>query len=325
MASCLDNIISVKDVCAQGDEPVQSLSGLDLFDAPEISLNALASIAPAEYTQGMALARAKVALAVKLIGNDLRSVLAANNVMQSLAEPHYESGRFNTLNTFVADGKDRGVVLYRNNKQGSGALRKLKIYKVRIYPTASHEVANLIIKDEYTTTTYPVELVGDQINEFDINYIVQGGYARVYLNDVSVQSNTITCFTGCGGTMPNKCGYVKGFYNGKDQSSKEGYGIQLDFGCYCDYNELMCALAPTYIGELVWLRSRELLLEERLRSDRLNNFVVYNTEETKLFRNEIHNEYIGKWQTFAGSLLNIIKSLGDSCLQCKGVRWVTNI
>lgn len=325
MASCLDNIVSVRDVCAEDGEQIASLSGLDLFDAPEISINGLASVAKEEYIQGITLAKAKVALAVKLIGNDLRSVLAANSVIPSLSEPHYESGRFNTLQGFPADNKDRGVILYKNQRHNRGGLKKTKIYKVRVYPTAAFEAATLTIEDEYKTTTYTVELVANEVNEFEIDYVILGKYAKVYLNNVPVLSNVITCFTGCNGTYPNECGYVKGYNNGKELSSKEGYGIQLDFGCVCDYDELMCTLAPTYIGELVWLRSRELLLDERLRSDRLNNFVVYDKEETKRFRDELHNEYIGKWQTFASSLLGIIQKLGDSCLQCKGIRWVTNI
>ncbi|MBW7913075.1 MAG: hypothetical protein H3C54_05095, partial [Taibaiella sp.] len=81
--SKLENIISVRDVCA--GEQQQSLSGLDLMDAPEISIKNLANIANEEYTTGLNLAKKKVQQAIILVRNDMMSVMAANKVIPNLS------------------------------------------------------------------------------------------------------------------------------------------------------------------------------------------------------------------------------------------------
>jgi hypothetical protein len=63
--SDIQNIISIRDVTTE--ENVPSLSGLDLMDAPEISIINLANIANEEYTSGLALARKKIEQATLLV------------------------------------------------------------------------------------------------------------------------------------------------------------------------------------------------------------------------------------------------------------------
>jgi hypothetical protein len=324
----LNNIISVRDVCCT-DCTSTSLSGLDLMDAPEISILNLASIANEEYVTGLNLARKKVEQAGIMVRNDLMSILAANNVIPNLTDKKYSTGEFKTTITFPAEDKERGLTVYKNNRI-KGQLRKLVIHTIKIYPLADAEDVSLKIYDDYAegiVSTYNISLVANQVNTFNVAYELKGSFARVLLDgtNVPVASSYLTCFTGCNGTMPNDCGYTKGWYGDKEISGKEGFGINVEFSCACDYEQLLCDLAKTYIGEILWLKARVMLMEEHLRTNRLNNWVVYGREETEKYLADVENQYREKWKVFADAMPGILKQFKDDCLVCKGVRWMTNV
>lgn len=323
----LNNIISVRDACS--DEPSESLSGLDLMDAPELSPLNLASIANEEYVTGLNLAKRKVQQAVILVRNDMMSVLAANNVIPNLSAKLHTTGTFKPNVTFPAEAKERGLTIYKN-KRIKGSLRKLKISTVKMYPLAEAENVALKIYDDYaggTVTTYEVNLTANEVNSFKIDYEIKGSFARVLLDGtgVPVTSAFLTCFTGCNGTLPNDCGYTKGWYDDKEISGKEGFGIVAEFTCECDYEQLLADLSKTYIGEIVWLKARVLLLEEHLRTNRLNSWVIYGREETERFLTDIENQYRDKWNIFTGAMPGILRQFKDDCIICNGIKWVVNL
>ncbi len=325
--SSINNIISVRDV--QGTETPSSLSGLDLMDAPELSIRNLANIANEEYVTGMQLAQRKVQQATLLVRNDFMSILAANRVMPQLAERQYTTGEFRAATTFPAEAKERGLTLYRNTRI-KGTLRKLYINSIQVYPLADATGAELKIYDDAgggTVSVYNIDLNANTVNTFRVNYEVKGNFARVLLNGtgIPVASSFLTCFTGCNGTLPNDCAYTRGWYDDKEISGKEGFGINVEFNCSCDYEQLLCDMARTYIGEIVWLKSRVLLLEEHLRTNRLNNWVVYGREETQQYLTDVENQYRDKWRIFADTVPGILQQFKDDCLQCNGVKWVVNV
>lgn len=328
MASCLDNIISVKDVCNPAND-TPSLSGLDLFDAPEISTNTLAKMANEEYVTGLALARAKVGLATKLVKNDLQSAMAANNVLPNITDIKYNAATFNAATVISALAVNRGLILHRNPRI-KGRMNKCVIETVWAYPLVNATGVSLTITDNGNggvTSTYNVDLIAGEANKFTLNYLVQGTFAQVYINGdgLSFSSSYLTCFSGCNGALPNACGYVKSYYNGKEISGREGYGISIDFKCACDYDELLCGLSKGVLGNIIWLKSRLLLLEELIKTDRLNNWTVYNREESKEYYGQLNGEYVTAWNTFVNSLPNILANMQDECLDCRGIRWMVNV
>jgi|GEM_PF-1406947 hypothetical protein len=323
----LCNIISVRDTC--GGETPESLSGLDLMDAPEISILNLAHIANEEYVTGLNLARQKAAQAHILVRNDLMSALAANHVIPELTAKRYTTGEFKPAITFPAESKERGITLYKNTRI-RGNLKKLRIHTVKLYPLANATNATLKIYDDHAggiVSTYNIDLIANELNSFNINYEVKGSFARVLLDGTAIPmaSAYLTCFTGCNGTMPNNCGYTKGWYDDKEISGKEGFGIALEFSCECDYEQLLCDMAKTYIGEIVWLKARVLLMEEHLRSNRMNNWVIYGREETQQYLTDVENQYREKWKIFINAMPGLLKQYKDDCLHCNGIQWVVNL
>lgn len=325
--SCLENIISINGFC--GDQRTISLSGLDLFDAPEISARNLANITNETYINSKELATAKLNLARILVKNDLVSVMGANNIIPQVADQKLTCGEFRPSVVIEADATERGVTLFRN-KQIRGRLRKLTIHTIKIYPLVSKESVTVKIYDDYASgmvSEYHFELTANGVNEFDVEYTVKGSYARVVMDgtDVPVASAYLAMCAGCNGTMPNDCGYTKSSYGGNDTNGKEGYGLLLDFSCKCDYEQLLCDLSDSYVGELVWLKTRYLLQEERMHSNRLNNYIVFGTEDAQATRDDIHTQYINKWNAFVNAAPQLLRTFRDDCLECRGARWVSNI
>lgn len=148
----------------------------------------------------------------------------------------HSSGTFQPAISFPAEAKERGMTIYRNKRYASPE-KQLVINTVKIYPLESKVDALLRIYDDFEggkTSTCIVELTKNQVNTFKLDYVVHGTFARVLLDgtDLPVAGSFLTCHTGCGGKLPNTCGYVKGWYHDRELQAKEGYGIVVEFGCY---------------------------------------------------------------------------------------------
>lgn len=318
---CLQNIVTVRDYCA--GETSNSSSGFDLMSAPEISLQSLGAMAKPEYLSGLNLAREKVKLALNLIESDFLLLLGSSGMQANIFAPLISTGGFaNTSNNAPAP-MERGITIYKNPKQS--VLKKLKISKVSIFPMTSGTF-DLKFYDSGYLSLIPVTLVGGQINHFDVDYTVQGASVKILLDNTALATYTsnLTCLIGCNGGIPNECGYVKG-YNGSTDVQKEGFGINAMFSCECDFSELLCMFSKQAIGKIIWLKSRVLLMEERLETTRLNSWIIYGREEASTKKTELENEYREAWNMFVASLPELLKYTGSDCLKCNGIQTVTNV
>jgi hypothetical protein len=309
---------------------VPSLSGFDLMMAPEITQRNLAATATENYMSGWNLAKEKLQQAQLFVRNDFIAALQSNNVMANQDERIYDTSIFNTDVSKGMAPAERGIVLFRSSKI-RGKLRKLRITEVTIYPLTDVASTYLTVYDVVGNTEiasrYNVALVAGQENTFKLDYLVKGTHARVTLDNTAIElaSAPVTCFEGCNGTLPNDCGYARGWDGTKDVRKGDGYGINVKFQCACDYEELLCGLAKTYIGEIIYLKARVLLLQEHQASNRFNNWIVYNTEKTEKALANVEAEYIGRWNTLMQGLPNILKAYRDDCITCNGARWVINL
>lgn len=326
--TCLHDIVSISDPC--NPKPVACLSGLDMFHAPEITVGNLAAMATETYDSGMALLRTKLDLAILLVQNDFISALNTNGVVANTVAATYETSTVNPVAGMGMAPLERGVIVVRSTKI-RGKLRKLKLKQVVVYPLTSAASVMLNVYDvsgsKETAYRYNVELVANQENIFDVGLTLQGTHFRVTIDNTAIEmaSAPVVCFEGCNGSLPNDCGYARGWDGMREVPKGDGYGINLIFGCECDFTELMCNLSKSFIGQLIWLKARILIMEEHLYSNRFDNWVVYNREDTALHRQEVQAEYQRQWQGLMDGLYAILKTYRDDCIECRGIKWHTNI
>ena len=313
---CLNNIISVRDHCQ--NQLAQSSSGYDLMDAPEINLAHLNDVANAEYLKGLNLLKNCVRLAIRDLETDFIQVLHANNFTANLHAEEISTGVFSSEYSNNGTGL-KGIVLHKNNVRG---IKKLKVSKIRIYPQNDHESATIKIIDSGRISELVVQLVGGRINEFLTDYVVEGNDVKILMEGVETLSSQLTCLLGCHGSVPNSCGYVKG-WNGSAEIQKEGFGINAVFTCECDYSQILCRQSKSYVGKLLWLKARINVLEERVHSSRLNPFIIYGSEDAKKQRIELIQEYNADWNIFIDTIPHAITN--DECFNCTGAKLVTNV
>lgn len=324
MNPCLQNIVLLSDACGE------STSGYYLLKAPEISIEALAAVANSTHQTARKLAEERIKLAAQMVANDLIAALHANRIATNQSIITYDSSEHKGGTNMGFAPVERGVTIIRNAK-GRGLLRKLKLTEVQVYPLQDAEAVTMKVYDEnsgdYEAASYTVALVANQVNTFKLDYTVKGKWARVVFDNtaLSFASAPVKCGEGCNGILPNDCAYARGWNGYNDIRKGDGYGVNVRFQCYCDYEQLLCNLSKTYVGEIIWLKARVLLMEDHLRTDRFNNWVVYGKKETDAYRQEVENEYRERWNTLMGALPNILRTYNDDCIECRGARWVTNI
>lgn len=322
MSDCINNIV-VLGLC---DDPAPS-SGFKLLDAAGISIKNLNNIADDSSIQGLQLAANKKVVALNMVRNDFLAALSSKNVVTQLANRTYKSSNFITNSNIGNYNGERGLTLFRS-RNIRGELTKQTIYSVDIYGTSNANI-DLIIYDAGVKTEYEFTLVNGQINTFGINYKVRAcrehEFCRVVIdnNIFSPAQAVIECKEGCNNTMPNECGFVKG-WDGQRQVKNEGYGININFSCECDYESLLCSLSKTYIGELIWLKWQELIFDEQYKTNRFDNWVIYNRDELPQYIEKLEAQYANQWNNLNAGLYDMLKIYRDSCLNCRNTRFVVN-
>ncbi|ADX66963.1 Uncharacterised protein [Weeksella virosa] len=322
MSTCLDNIVSVSNPCS--NEKAFNTSGYDLLDAPEINLSNISQIANSDQPNGYEFLKAQLKFAIRDVVNDFISVLNTNNLITQLVSDQIITGQFdNSLNNPIA-GKC-GITINRNQQYYEpNSIKRLTIHSVMIFPVDDHEKTNLFIQQGTVIKTFPIKLIGGKINKYSINYKSEGNDPiHVYLENIETYSSELTCLIGCNGSMPNQCGFVKGYKNGTE-IQKEGFGINIAFSCDCDYESLLCRYAKSYVGKIIYLKSRANILQERLNNDRITSFIIYGREHATELHEKVENEYRETWNSFVESLPNLLINDSD-CINCKRVKIVVNV
>lgn len=326
--SCLESIVTL-GVCPDDGE---SSSGFRLIDAPGISSKTLALTANENYTQGSELAMAKKALSIIQLKNDFIGALQARRVVTTITDPVYNTGEFKPATSIGQYSGERGVVIHKNASY-RGTLRKTFIKSITLYPLQSGTI-DIKIYDGYTVRSWEVEVTGGQPNTFDKETLENFPYefgtssavkVLVDQTDIAFASSSIVCHVGCGNKMPNGCAWADG-WDGIGYVKREGFGIVVDFYCTCDYEQILCDLSKGFTGELLWLKWQINIFEEQLKTDRFTNVVIYNRDELRdKIIPQLQNDYATKWNDLMNGLKGILDTYKDDCLNCRGVRWRTNI
>ncbi len=323
---CIENIVTL-GIC---DDDV-STSGLTLMQAAGMSPKNLENTASEQYVSGVRLATIKKQVAITLLKNDFIGVLIGNNIATTIADPIYDTSTFIPGVDMGLYAGARGVTLHANNSNYHGRLRKRKITGISCYPLTSGN-ADIQIVDVIsgvtTITPFAATFVANRINTFKIDYTCENDTVKVLIDntDINFASAPISCMKGCNNSMPNNCAWADG-WDGTAAVKSEGYGINVMFKCHCDYDQIICDLAPTFTGELIWLKWQELVFDEQYKTNRFSSWVIYNREDiATVVLPQIREQYVKKWNDMvSGALFNILKTYRDDCLNCRGVRILTNI
>lgn len=317
MNACLQNIVTLGSSC---DEQA-STSGFTLLQAAGMSPKIFANIANENYTSGANLAEAKKNLALLQVRNDFIGALQMNKVIAMTAKPVYDSSKFNIGQSVGLYEGERGVTIHSTPRRGG--LKKTIIKNIQVYPLDS---GNAVIKiyDGYEEVQFDVTLVANQVNSFDADYILKGEKVRVLIeqSEIRFASAPITCLKGCGGKIPNDCAWVDG-WDGVKAVKSEGYGLNLQFYCECDYDQIICDIK--YMGELIWLKWQILIFDEQYKTNRFNNWVTYNRDDLPEIITELTTQYANKWNELMMGVYGILNQYKDECLNCRGIRRVVNI
>lgn len=317
--ACIDNLV-VSGIC----DDTQSETGYRLIDAPGMNVRNFADIAT--DSSGVQMVEDAKRLTLIQVKNDFIGALQMNKVVTQMANPKYNSSVFRPTNP-VGSGNNRGLILRRKNPKGG--LTKIKIHTIEVYPLSDGTGTIEIIDNGYSTS-WGVDLVGGQVNVFTseatsaLPYTLASTMAEVTLTtDVAMASAEVICRTGCNGTTPNECGYVNG-WDGNKEVKKESYGLNIYFGCECDYEQIICDTKAMF-GELIWLKWQINIFREQYMSNRFDNWVIYGREELEKYIPQLENMYATKWNQMMDGLFGILKQYRDACLDCRSNRWVTNI
>lgn len=256
------------------------------------------------------------------LGINAIALLAQRGFTTAMVNDSLSVARFQNGVVIPASNSPRGIILRPEVR--SATIRRSRIASIQALPLQSATEATLTIHDNGLAYSYTVELVGGQVNTFAIQHTIEGTAAHVYLTapGVSFTSSKLVC--NCDSTLPPGYGSLNG-WNGTVGSSREGFGLSVVLERFCDYDYLMCQMAQTYLGEIVWLKARILLLEERLQSNRLNNWVLYDREDVGEYKAELEVYYDQRWNAMVAALPGLIQARRDNdCLPCRGISWRAN-
>lgn len=331
--SCNLNDIVTLGLCP--DEGL-GLSGLRLIDAAGISSKILANIANETYVQGANLAMEKKRVALIKFRNDFIGAMQSNRVVTTIVDPIYPAADFNTSLDVGTYAGDRGVVLHKNTNY-RGTLRQTIINSIECYPLQSGDgtIKLIVEKNGYVNEySWEVTFVADQVNifgaeqfsEFPFILPPEAKSAKVLVDqtDISFCSTVITCLKGCSGSLPNECGWVDG-WDGAKAVKDEGYGVNINFLCHCNYEQILCDLSKSYSGELIFLKWQIEIFDEEYKTNRFNNWVIYNRSELPGIIADLNNQYATKWNNMMSGMLGILNAYKDQCLNCRNIRWVVNV
>lgn len=316
--ACIDNIVQL-GLCPE-DEGAAT-SGFTLLQAPGMSPTVFANIANENYKSGHQLALQKKELAINQVRNDFIGALQNNSVVAMMAKPVYDSSKYNTgQSTGNYDG-ERGLTIHKTRRHGG--LMQTVIKNIQLYPLSSGS-ATIKIYDGYVETQYAVTLVANQVNTFDADYVLDGASVRVLIDqtDIAFASAPIICHKGCNNQVPNNCAWVDG-WNGTAAVRTEAYGINVQFYCECKYDQVICDIK--YMGEIIWLKWQIAILEEQLRTKRFTNWVIYTADVLPDAIADLNRKYVEKWNEMMNGLFGVLRTYRDECLDCRGVRWKSNV
>lgn len=328
MASCIDNIIGVKNPC--DTEVTESLSGYFITDYPGITLQSAANIADEKTKSGYEYLKDLVRRAMLRLNNDILMYINTEFITNSIKASTWETGTFEYPYTTVAAGDaniQRG--LYFRKKDLTCKLYKMFLENIRIFSAETVTTTLKIIDVGHTEYAPTINLVADEIKEFDLNIVLQGNECIISLpGNIEVYHNKPSCGIGCGGSPISDCVAVNGYMDNADLQSSEAYGIEADVLCKCDFSKLICEMAnDKIIGQAAYELCGAMFYDEMTKTNRMNYLTIYKGEELanqasagfSMYKQTLNNAFAGFERYLAK------KDAGCGCIECEGASILSNV
>lgn len=323
---CLNNLVGVSR-CGQ-----PTTAYIDLMRAPEITNKALAKTATDKYTTGFNLAQSMIDNAQTDIIDDLIGRMKINNMIADLTEISYSTGYFHQGTTILPPLPDditkRPGQILRKVSQRRGSIKRMQITQLELYPVDNAPDAEVHIVDGAERTVYKIALTGGYVNKLKlaIPYRVNSEIVSVLIWSPGTRfySNELICLKGCDGNAPNNCAMSASFNGTTEVRGKEGNGLNVIFECSCDFSALFCDFAKSHLANLIYLKSRMLLLQERIYGDRMNDFIVFGIDEAKELYTLLLSDYTTGMDALFAALPQYLQRIADDCILCRGIGWQPN-
>lgn len=325
--ACFENILGIKPNCDCG-ESGEPKSGYYISDYAGITLQGAANIADETYHSGIEFLKGIRDKAMRKMQNDLLAYINLNFKTNNMIGYEWCSGKkYNTNTISPAPTLKRGILLEKKNAKCS--LTKMFIQRIRVKTNFTGQTDLFVADLGGVLTTYTIDLVAGAITEIEVELPVIGDEVKIYIDgSVEVYSNKIDC--QCRGGSSSKCAKVKGFTESASitLNTSEGYGIEADVICQCDYTNILCDLSmDAILGQAAYELAGAMYYEESLRTTRFNWMTIYNKEQIEqqvqvgfeAYKNYMENAMLGLRQFVVNA------DGGCGCIDCSKIERKANI
>lgn len=329
--SCLDNIIGISPTCVSANFPAPR-SGLYVTDLEGITVALASKIVSGEDVNGVNLLKKKIDFAVGLVWDDmylyLKDYFKINEYLNFITAGNFTPNRF--LSPFNAY---RGLQIKKIKRDS----RMVTIKRVKILSGTTLNNVELRIIDGTYQTSIPVNLIAGQILEVELNYKAIFDEVYITLDNalISVSEGTIDENNSKGG-----CGCRNTYTTVKSPNSPEtgiqvlgwsgaatdnkSYGLSVDIEMKCEIEKFACTIADSLKYILLYKAGIEIV-KEWMHSNRVTQATTVDVDQAVYLLDSWQKIYDSKYKTFVDRIRPLINSLGDPCVECKGVSYVYQI
>lgn len=324
---CFDNLIGIKSQCGTVTDPS---SGLWIDQLHGISVqNADATISQ-DYETGIQLIEDKIALAQKMVSNEVYQKIQGKISAVPLIENDSVGYYKDDLPEYTADlNHYQGINITVENANYAELFISSIRLQLKVAQSVDVEVWDLITNTKLDTVTITTT-AESEVGEVYLNksYILNKGRLNLFI--CYSQGAVVTYKTGlktkycsnCGGWPKYTRGYVTvrgakntdltaSFTKSNLTALSHTAGLQVSYTLGCSMDAFLCSISNRMAFPILY-KTGELILAEMMYSKRLNSVIsLYGKEHAEL-RAEYDNEY----NKSLYALLENMKLPNDICFRC---------
>ena len=336
--SCLTNYVGLK-TCADAEAPS---SGLYVNDLPGVSLRMVDSIANDDQQNYAGVWEVVQRRARQRFMTDVRGILSRRYMIKSLTGSMGLGRIIDAASTTAAAAQLRGLVLEMREQADDvvcSNLLQFYINSVSFYATAAADVVitvwDLDTGNQITTKTIAAASV--TANAWNsTNLLVNTSSQRIFIavncaafdtvlfdtTELDTAAWVYNCYLRVhGATAANG---LTSYTDAQITQGTNGHGVSADVSAVCDFTAFVCRNMDMFKTAWWYLLGIELM-SERLYSDSLNEFTLFDRSKAKELKAIYTAMYMGGTVddiTYYGELRTVLEGITlntkDLCIDCDG-------